>query len=80
MSVSAAIYLAGAVGVEVLTDLYVFSSGGLESISVWQNVARTIVLPHVEEFMEMIGVVLMIYALLTQAGKLRRSCSFRLER
>lgn len=46
----------------------VLLSGGVENLTVLQNVARTVALPHVEELLEMLGVVVFVHALLLKAG------------
>lgn len=66
--VAGALFVGGALGMEVLTDLYVYLNGGTGSLTILQNVARTVLLPHVEELLEMLGVVVFVHALLLKAS------------
>lgn len=74
------LFFGGAVGLEVLNDLYVYLSGGVGNLSVVGNVVRTVVLPHVEEFAEMSGLILLIYALLLYARENLGVYEFRFEK
>jgi hypothetical protein len=58
------IFLGGAVGVEMLTGLYLNTYGGAQSVALLQSAIR-IMLPHMEELLEMLGVVLLAYALMS---------------
>lgn len=61
---SGLLFVAGALGMEVFHEVYIKVNGGLENLSVIENIVRDIVLPHIEEFLEMIGIVVFIYSLL----------------
>ena len=74
--VALGVFFGGAVGLEVLNDLYVYLNGGVRDLSVAGNVIRTLVLPHVEEFAEMCGLIVFIYALLLHARENFRAYEF----
>ena len=74
------LFFGGAVGLEILNDLYVYLSGGVRDLSMAGNVIRTLVLPHVEEFAEMSGLIVFIYALLLHARESFRGYEFRFDK
>ncbi|MGH3147440.1 MAG: hypothetical protein ACRDTR_16715, partial [Rubrobacter sp.] len=65
---SGLLYVGGAVGLELLNDVLVYLGGGVRNLSVAENVLRTVVMPHIEEFVEMMGVIGFVYALLVYAA------------
>ncbi len=74
------LFFGGAVGLEVSNDLYVYLNGGVRDLSVMENVIRTVVLPHVEEFAEMSGLIVLIYSLLLYARENFGVYEFRFEK
>ncbi len=59
-----AVFLGGAVGVEVLTGFYLNSYDGAQSGALLQSAIR-LMLPNVEELLEMLGGVVLAYALMS---------------
>jgi hypothetical protein len=57
------LFVGGAMGMELLSDLYVTLSGGVDNMSLWQ-IALRIAIPYAEESLEMLGVIVFIYALM----------------
>ena len=78
--VAIGLFFGGAVGLEVLTDLYVYLSGGVRDLTVVENVIRTLIFPHIEEFAEMSGLIVFIYALLLHAREISGVYEFRFEK
>ena len=78
--VALGLFFGNAVGLEVLNDVYVYLNGGVRDLSVVENMIRTIALPHVEEFGEMVGVIILLYALLLQAQERFGVLEFRIEK
>lgn len=58
------VFLGGAVGVEMLTGLYLNSYGGERGTALSPTVVR-LILPNIEELFEMLGVIVFIYALVS---------------
>ena len=77
---AAAVYVGGAVGMELLTDLLVHDRGGVRALTRVENLIRIAVLPHVEELLEMFGIVLFLYALLRHLGGLKTAWELRVTR
>lgn len=78
--VALGLFFGGAVGLEVLNDLYVYLNGGVRNLSVVENVVRTLVLPHVEEFAEMSGLIVLVYALLLHARESFGAYEFKFDK
>ena len=78
--VALGLFFGGAIGLEVLNDLYVYVNGGVRSLSMVGNVIRTLVLPHIEEFAEMSGSIVFIYALLLHARESFGVYEFRFDK
>lgn len=78
--VALGLFFGGAIGLEVLNDLYVYLNGGVRALSVVENVIRTLVFPHIEEFAEMSGLIVFIYALLIHARESFGAYEFRFEK
>jgi hypothetical protein len=57
------LFVGGAMGMEMLSDLYVTLSGGVDNMSLVQIAVR-IAIPYAEESLEMLGVIVFIYALM----------------
>ncbi len=57
------LFVGGAMGMEMLSDFYVNLFGGVENMSLSQIVVR-IAIPYAEESLEMLGVIVFIYALM----------------
>lgn len=70
--VAGGIFVGAAIGMEVATDAYVYLRGGPPNLTVADNVMRTVILPHIEELLEMLGVTVFVYALLAHAGGLSK--------
>ena len=78
--VALGLFFGGAIGLEVLNDLYVYLNGGVRALSVVENVIRTLVFPHIEEFAEMCGLIVFIYALLLHARESFGAYEFRFDK
>jgi hypothetical protein len=57
------LFVGGAIGMEMLSDFYVYLSGGVDNMSLGQ-IAIRIAIPYAEESLEMLGVIVFIYALM----------------
>lgn len=77
--VAGVLFVGAAIGMEVATDAYVYLQGGPPNLTAADNVMRTVILPHVEEFMEMLSIVVFVYALLAHAGGLSKSYELSFE-
>jgi hypothetical protein len=77
---AAAVYVGGAVGMELFTDFLVDMRGGVQDLTRPENVARIAVLPHFEELLEMFGIVLFVYALLRYLGEFAGAWDVRIDR
>lgn len=74
--VAGILFVGAAIGMEVATDLYVYVRGGLPNLTIFDNVLRTVILPHLEELLEMLSIVVFVYALLAYAGTLLEKYEF----
>jgi len=61
------LFVVGAIGMEVLRDFHANLLGGPRNMSIEQITVR-IVIAYVEEFLEMVGVIVFIYALMLHIG------------
>lgn len=61
------LFVGGAIGMEVLRDFHTNLYGGVENMSLVQ-IAIRLAISYVEEFSEMLGVIVFIYTLMLYAG------------
>lgn len=59
-----AVFFGGAIGMEIASDIFVYSLGGVENLTDTQNRIRTVTFTHTEELMEMFGSIAFIYTFL----------------
>lgn len=68
----------GAIGIEMVAAFYGSFNGGAENMTLAQDAVRAQI-PNAEEFLEMLGVIVFIYALMSYVRTQVKEVRFRVD-